>query len=355
MIKIIIIAILCNVVAFSQTPFDKMLPDGKNITTLKMENNPKYIVKNNDINIPFSYMVLKDNSFFIYDKNDSLIKIYQFNYLDKKWWSVDPLADHPDQIGLSPYSAFWQNPIKFTDPDGRCPDCPDETYVPLAEHVYTVDLKVGMTTSNGWEVVNVDRNDKTGYVGALYKGIFNGKEEFIYATKGTDMESIKDWGNNAQQLTGTSPQYKYSAKKAIQLSENPKYNGVSFTGHSLGGGMASANALSVDNGKAVTFNAAGLSNGTKIDLGIENEVAKINAYIVQGEIVDYLQSSIGLKAEGNVIYLPATYVNENPVVKNILSPFGAGAFFMLESATLLQRVENHSMESVIKSFNNYKK
>ena len=41
-----------------------------------------------------------------------------------KWVCVDPLAEHPNQVGMSPYSAIWNNPIKYTDPDGRCPDCP---------------------------------------------------------------------------------------------------------------------------------------------------------------------------------------------------------------------------------------
>jgi hypothetical protein len=38
--------------------------------------------------------------------------------------SPDPLADHPNQIGLSPYQYGWNNPIYWTDPDGRCPLCP---------------------------------------------------------------------------------------------------------------------------------------------------------------------------------------------------------------------------------------
>lgn len=36
---------------------------------------------------------------------------------------MDPLTDHPNQVDKSPYSAFWNNPIKYNDPDGRCPIC----------------------------------------------------------------------------------------------------------------------------------------------------------------------------------------------------------------------------------------
>ena len=36
---------------------------------------------------------------------------------------MDPLADSPEQIDKSPYAAIWNNPIKWNDPDGRCPSC----------------------------------------------------------------------------------------------------------------------------------------------------------------------------------------------------------------------------------------
>ncbi|WP_367868215.1 hypothetical protein [Pedobacter sp. WC2423] len=36
---------------------------------------------------------------------------------------VDKLADHPNQIHLSPYAYGWNNPTNLTDPDGNCPQC----------------------------------------------------------------------------------------------------------------------------------------------------------------------------------------------------------------------------------------
>ncbi|MCC5915844.1 MAG: RHS repeat-associated core domain-containing protein [Cryomorphaceae bacterium] len=52
------------------------------------------------------------------------------------WLSVDPLADHPDQTDKSPYAAMWNNPIRFNDPDGRCPECEENVIDPTDGQSY---------------------------------------------------------------------------------------------------------------------------------------------------------------------------------------------------------------------------
>ena len=41
-----------------------------------------------------------------------------------RWNCIDPLTDHPNQIGKSPYAYAWNNPVALTDQDGECPICP---------------------------------------------------------------------------------------------------------------------------------------------------------------------------------------------------------------------------------------
>jgi RHS repeat-associated protein len=39
-----------------------------------------------------------------------------------RWFVVDPMAEHELQIDKSPYAYGWNNPIRYIDPDGRCPN-----------------------------------------------------------------------------------------------------------------------------------------------------------------------------------------------------------------------------------------
>lgn len=76
--------------------------------------------------------------------------------------------------------------------------------------------------------------------------------------RGTSVSSWQDWKANAMQALGFKT---YQYERALQIADAAHaYSGgnVIFVGHSLGGGLASA-AAHRTGGRAITFNASGLS------------------------------------------------------------------------------------------------
>jgi hypothetical protein len=80
-----------------------------------------------------------------------------------RWLSPDPLAAHPNQIGMSPYSAMWNNPIQWNDPDGKCPLCPwADAIIDAAFIVYDVavlaheKVTTGETSGENWAALTAD-------------------------------------------------------------------------------------------------------------------------------------------------------------------------------------------------------
>lgn len=119
---------------------------------------------------------------------------------------------------------------------------------------------------------NFDRRlsrKRTGFFSMLYYRTINGKLEFAYVTAGTTF-NLRDqpWDaaldnvlvNLGQGLTGMSPQHTLAIQNAKILDEicRKKSWNLYFFGHSLGGGLAVANALATDR-EAIVFNNAGLN------------------------------------------------------------------------------------------------
>ncbi|MFP5471637.1 MAG: RHS repeat-associated core domain-containing protein [Bacteroidia bacterium] len=244
-----------------------------------------------------------------------------YNPQTSVWLSVDPLADkYPNITG---YAYTLNNPINLIDPDGMQvegggnPD--DLTMAKLSQDVY--DTKNGKYTSggsrsiDGWSLSKKDfgiqlTDDKSGFNSAVYEKKVGDETKYVYVTQGSDFDNGgNDWSENYKQSMGQfSQQYKTSTDNARALKDILGDN-LSFTGHSLGGGLASANALATGL-DAVTFNAAGLHPNSKSSqmYGGLNQKANIRAYVVNGEIVHKSQSLIGLRAEGTIIKLPASYL-----------------------------------------------
>lgn len=100
------------------------------------------------------------------------------------------------------------------------------------------------------------------------------------------IRNVKDWTNNLSQGIGFDSDY---YEQAVNIGKQIKGN-MDISGHSLGGGMASA--ASMASGKpAWTFNAAGLKNGTieKYGSKVTGKANRIHAYRVDGELLTALQ------------------------------------------------------------------
>lgn len=116
--------------------------------------------------------------------------------------------------------------------------------------------------------------------------------QFVVSFRGSTDAS--DWKANAQQALGLpSDQYSRALMIARAIGRHPEAD-VTITGHSLGGGLASAAALASGR-SATTFNAAGLSDATiRQAEGIRSANGgapepAIAAFYVRGEVLSALQ------------------------------------------------------------------
>jgi Protein of unknown function (DUF2974) len=127
--------------------------------------------------------------------------------------------------------------------------------------------------------------------------------EFVVAFRGTT--SGGDWASNLRQGVGlSSDHYRRALYVGSKLALASDAN-VSITGHSLGGGLASAAAIASGR-QAATFNSAGLSNAT-IDAArsIHRSAGvatadNVSAYYVRGEILSAIQDG-GDRALGGIL------------------------------------------------------
>ena len=163
---------------------------------------------------------------------------------------------------------------------------------------------------------------KSGFHAKLFYSKYTG--EYVLGFEGTN-EILRDsLDGNRQFLPLDIPkQYKLAANLAIALNNNEKTGRgkLSFTGHSLGGGLASLASI-ITGRKAVTFNSAGLLKHTVIKFS-KNNISKdrqlysnsmenwqnrnklIKAYYVSWEELNQVQKIPGIaNAIGEHIPLP---------------------------------------------------
>jgi hypothetical protein len=136
--------------------------------------------------------------------------------------------------------------------------------------------------------------------------------DVVLAFRGTEPLSLEDWVEDAEQVLGNSEQYEAAINLARDLqSQLDSYNAangtdkqLTFTGHSLGGGLATAAALATGN-EAFAFDAAGLSQGTIDANNLNVDYAdRITNFNVQGDFLsDKNEGLLGTRQYGDTVWL----------------------------------------------------
>jgi hypothetical protein len=140
----------------------------------------------------------------------------------------------------------------YGDRRGATPS--EVTYAKLAKGVYDPDFQ----GADGYSRIDSFIDEKSGLQAALF---VNKAGYHVLAFAGTSPTSWANWKANLSQAFGFgSKQYNQGIDLAIQYYDSSGGN-IHFTGHSLGGGIASA-AATVTGGGATVFNAAGVHANT---------------------------------------------------------------------------------------------
>ena len=140
----------------------------------------------------------------------------------------------------------------------------DADYARLAQAAY----ETGDPIPDGWRKVDAEElkelgidpselDTGSGMQASVYQ---NADGKYVLAFRGTEpsRQPALDIANDIEGGVSTSPQVLEAINLSTKLAKAVGRENVDFTGHSLGGELASAGALATG-GKAVTFNAAGLS------------------------------------------------------------------------------------------------
>jgi hypothetical protein len=273
------------------------------------------------------------------DRNEHLSPLRSFGE-GKSWITCFPIVDTFEGESIDPQSLHkylycQSDPVNLCDPTGRYPGMSTLAYLQIVcgqvsdEPVTFIGSKLGGLTGYVFkptptktaltfddlcallsEAAYDDPGAKTspipagwtrntvfqypsGMQATLYVhtagGANAGPTNYVLAFRGTSREA--DARADVRQIIGSSEEY----QDAYNLSETIKKScgsSVTFTGHSLGGGLASVAALRTKL-NAITFNAAGISERTDTGLllGARDRNNNIKSYFIPGERLTKAQNN----------------------------------------------------------------
>ena len=158
-------------------------------------------------------------------------------------------------------------------------------YLNLAEIIYTPS-----STVKGWK-----RAENITFPSGFYAGVFTRDNKAVIAFRGSELGKA-DWVTNGILAQDIVPlEYHQAISEALRLKQKYSQYEIHYTGHSLGGGLATAAAISTGD-TATVFDASGIADAVleviKGNLATHgqandwiNNAKKITNFNLEGEFV----------------------------------------------------------------------
>ena len=290
----------------------------------------------------------------------------QQQYLRARWYDqnngrfnrLDPFSGNSqDPQSLHKYAYTHGDPVNGIDPSGEAQQSTQLTGLHAEFARLSADVYNDTGAPDGWErlsggklPIGLDQKEfvdgNSGFFASLYKR--NNTNLYVLAFRGTEPSGLAtDWRADFVQALGRlEPQYESAINLARVVRDSINIIGgqLRMTGHSLGGGLASAAAI-VSKTNGVTFNPAGVHKRTVGRYGTSLDEADnlLVRYVVKGEILDAIQSGS---------FFPSPLIS-GPVriATSALAPNSIGRRINLipkrPALTLLQSGAYHSMSTVL--------
>jgi hypothetical protein len=140
-------------------------------------------------------------------------------------------------------------------------------------------------------------DERSGYYSALFR--FSGSSDYVLANRGTEINSLRDLATDIYGGMGYVPkQFEQAVDLAKQLNNAVGRSGgsLSFTGHSLGGGLASAQSMTTG-GRGYTFNSMGLPPRVIAELKLNPAFeSRVTSYNISSDQLSMGQGDWRIKA-----------------------------------------------------------
>jgi RHS repeat-associated protein len=243
-----------------------------------------------------------------------------------RFTTMDPMCEK--YYHLSPYIYCGNNPVNYVDPDGKRPKAREAAL--MAAYAYrdnNAEKYIKELNDTGWRVSNYETSIVKNYThwyenglqSELFERTINGETEYAYAFAGSN--SIEDVVEDVIQLVGMAPQYGVAISNARILSDELGKKELTFVGHSLGGGEASAASMATGR-SAITFNPASISKITSLLYNLGGAFGVTNYRTVGqrigntnlrygGDPINNIQDNLGIGASGYTIPIYTKYVSHS--------------------------------------------